>query len=197
MGFEMVKPGDPMVPARPDLAFMVYSLDNSSSDEEWLLHHPRPDSSPRLNALPLFSTYTFTLRTLAPAPPHLTTKISQKLKVSSFLPLSQTRGFQWGFFGNGISSMWHKHLCPSLLCLSSPVNNCWLVIGGGWWRLSHALWDLNFFFYCLVYFVTLLLPQLDSQSKLVFGIKQSLYFCSLLLPFLLKIREKRWFVCLM
>ncbi|KAM6926195.1 LOW QUALITY PROTEIN: ornithine decarboxylase antizyme 2-like [Lycodopsis pacificus] len=36
MGFEMVKPGHPMVPARPDLAFMVYSLDNSSSssDEE-------------------------------------------------------------------------------------------------------------------------------------------------------------------
>ncbi|XP_030282620.1 LOW QUALITY PROTEIN: ornithine decarboxylase antizyme 2a [Sparus aurata] len=34
MGFEMVKPGNPMVPARPDLAFMVYSLDNSSSDEE-------------------------------------------------------------------------------------------------------------------------------------------------------------------
>ncbi|XP_028287540.1 LOW QUALITY PROTEIN: ornithine decarboxylase antizyme 2a [Parambassis ranga] len=34
MGFEMVKPGNPMVPARPDLAFMVYSLENSSSDEE-------------------------------------------------------------------------------------------------------------------------------------------------------------------
>ncbi|KAE8296794.1 Ornithine decarboxylase antizyme 2 [Larimichthys crocea] len=34
MGFEMVKPGNPMVPTRPDLAFMVYSLDNSSSDEE-------------------------------------------------------------------------------------------------------------------------------------------------------------------
>ncbi|XP_034390248.1 LOW QUALITY PROTEIN: ornithine decarboxylase antizyme 2a [Cyclopterus lumpus] len=34
MGLEMVKPGHPMVPARPDLAFMVYSLDNSSSDEE-------------------------------------------------------------------------------------------------------------------------------------------------------------------
>ncbi|XP_028442013.1 LOW QUALITY PROTEIN: ornithine decarboxylase antizyme 2a [Perca flavescens] len=34
MGFEIVKPGHPMVPARPDLAFMVYSLDNSSSDEE-------------------------------------------------------------------------------------------------------------------------------------------------------------------
>ncbi|KAK2842612.1 hypothetical protein Q5P01_012812 [Channa striata] len=34
MGFEMVKPGHPMVPARPDLAFMVYSLENSSSDEE-------------------------------------------------------------------------------------------------------------------------------------------------------------------
>uniref|UniRef100_A0A665UW72 Ornithine decarboxylase antizyme 2b n=1 Tax=Echeneis naucrates TaxID=173247 RepID=A0A665UW72_ECHNA len=34
IGFEMVKPGNPMVPARPDLAFMVYSLDNSSSDEE-------------------------------------------------------------------------------------------------------------------------------------------------------------------
>ncbi|XP_023256152.1 LOW QUALITY PROTEIN: ornithine decarboxylase antizyme 2-like [Seriola lalandi dorsalis] len=34
IGFEMVKPGNPMVPARPDLAFMIYSLDNSSSDEE-------------------------------------------------------------------------------------------------------------------------------------------------------------------
>ncbi|XP_062246093.1 LOW QUALITY PROTEIN: ornithine decarboxylase antizyme 2a [Platichthys flesus] len=34
MGFEIVKPGNPMVPARPDLAFMVYSLENSSSDEE-------------------------------------------------------------------------------------------------------------------------------------------------------------------
>lgn len=34
VGFEMVKPGNPMVPARPDLAFMVYSLDSSSSDEE-------------------------------------------------------------------------------------------------------------------------------------------------------------------
>ncbi|XP_041651377.1 LOW QUALITY PROTEIN: ornithine decarboxylase antizyme 2a [Cheilinus undulatus] len=34
MGFEMVKPGNPMVPTRPDLAFMVYSLENSSSDEE-------------------------------------------------------------------------------------------------------------------------------------------------------------------
>ncbi|XP_075993569.1 LOW QUALITY PROTEIN: ornithine decarboxylase antizyme 2a [Genypterus blacodes] len=34
IGFEIVKPGNPMVPDRPDLAFMVYSLDNSSSDEE-------------------------------------------------------------------------------------------------------------------------------------------------------------------
>ncbi|KAK9516308.1 hypothetical protein VZT92_024248 [Zoarces viviparus] len=34
MGFEMVKPGHPMVPARPDLAFMVYSLDSSSSSDE-------------------------------------------------------------------------------------------------------------------------------------------------------------------
>uniref|UniRef100_A0A3Q0RZL3 Ornithine decarboxylase antizyme 2 n=1 Tax=Amphilophus citrinellus TaxID=61819 RepID=A0A3Q0RZL3_AMPCI len=34
MGFEMVKPGHPMVPARPDLAFMVYSLENSSSSDE-------------------------------------------------------------------------------------------------------------------------------------------------------------------
>nr|XP_046250391.1 LOW QUALITY PROTEIN: ornithine decarboxylase antizyme 2a [Scatophagus argus] len=34
MGFEMVKPGNPVVPARADLAFMVYSLDSSSSDEE-------------------------------------------------------------------------------------------------------------------------------------------------------------------
>lgn len=37
MGFEMVKPGSPSVPARPDLVFMVYTLDSSSSsssDEE-------------------------------------------------------------------------------------------------------------------------------------------------------------------
>uniref|UniRef100_A0A8C2I266 Ornithine decarboxylase antizyme 2a n=1 Tax=Cyprinus carpio TaxID=7962 RepID=A0A8C2I266_CYPCA len=34
MGFEVVKPGHPLVPARPDLLFMVYSMDNSSSDEE-------------------------------------------------------------------------------------------------------------------------------------------------------------------
>ncbi|KAK1789645.1 hypothetical protein P4O66_015548 [Electrophorus voltai] len=34
MGFEMVKPGHPLVPARPDLFFMVYSMDDSSSDEE-------------------------------------------------------------------------------------------------------------------------------------------------------------------
>uniref|UniRef100_A0A3Q2YSJ3 Ornithine decarboxylase antizyme 2 n=1 Tax=Hippocampus comes TaxID=109280 RepID=A0A3Q2YSJ3_HIPCM len=35
IGFEMLKPGDPSVPARPDLVFMLYSLDiDSSSDEE-------------------------------------------------------------------------------------------------------------------------------------------------------------------
>ncbi|XP_057693230.1 ornithine decarboxylase antizyme 2-like [Corythoichthys intestinalis] len=36
MGFEMVKPGNPSVPACPDLAFMVYSMESSSSssDEE-------------------------------------------------------------------------------------------------------------------------------------------------------------------
>uniref|UniRef100_A0AAY4DJ53 Ornithine decarboxylase antizyme 2 n=1 Tax=Denticeps clupeoides TaxID=299321 RepID=A0AAY4DJ53_9TELE len=34
MGFEIVKPGHPLVPARPDLLFMVYSLDHGSSDEE-------------------------------------------------------------------------------------------------------------------------------------------------------------------
>ncbi|XP_029991498.1 ornithine decarboxylase antizyme 2a [Sphaeramia orbicularis] len=34
MGFEMVKPGNPLVPARPDLVFMVYCMDASSSDEE-------------------------------------------------------------------------------------------------------------------------------------------------------------------
>uniref|UniRef100_A0A667ZH87 Ornithine decarboxylase antizyme 2 n=1 Tax=Myripristis murdjan TaxID=586833 RepID=A0A667ZH87_9TELE len=34
LGFEVVKPGNPMVPAQPDLVFMVYSLDHSSSDEE-------------------------------------------------------------------------------------------------------------------------------------------------------------------
>ncbi|CAM4734010.1 unnamed protein product [Leuciscus chuanchicus] len=34
IGFEVVKPGHPLVPARPDLLFMVYSIDSSSSDEE-------------------------------------------------------------------------------------------------------------------------------------------------------------------
>ncbi|XP_036432460.1 LOW QUALITY PROTEIN: ornithine decarboxylase antizyme 2a [Colossoma macropomum] len=34
MGFEMVKPGHPLVPARPDVFFMVYSMEDSSSDEE-------------------------------------------------------------------------------------------------------------------------------------------------------------------
>ncbi|TSK13498.1 Ornithine decarboxylase antizyme 2 [Bagarius yarrelli] len=36
MGFEVVKPGHPLVPNRPDLFFMVYSMDSSSSssDEE-------------------------------------------------------------------------------------------------------------------------------------------------------------------
>ncbi|XP_030639990.1 LOW QUALITY PROTEIN: ornithine decarboxylase antizyme 2a [Chanos chanos] len=34
MGFELVKPGHPLVPARTDLLFMVYSMDHSSSDEE-------------------------------------------------------------------------------------------------------------------------------------------------------------------
>ncbi|KAL6474628.1 hypothetical protein MHYP_G00181890 [Metynnis hypsauchen] len=34
MGFEMVKPGHPLVPTRPDVLFMVYSMEDSSSDEE-------------------------------------------------------------------------------------------------------------------------------------------------------------------
>lgn len=34
MGFEVVKPGHPLVPARPELLFMVYSMDSNSSDEE-------------------------------------------------------------------------------------------------------------------------------------------------------------------
>ncbi|KAL0967894.1 hypothetical protein UPYG_G00259320 [Umbra pygmaea] len=34
IGFEVVKPGNPLVPARADLVFMAYSLDNSSSDED-------------------------------------------------------------------------------------------------------------------------------------------------------------------
>ncbi|NP_001106583.3 ornithine decarboxylase antizyme 2 isoform 1 [Xenopus tropicalis] len=34
LGFEIVRPGHPCVPARPDVMFMVYTLDQSSSDEE-------------------------------------------------------------------------------------------------------------------------------------------------------------------
>ncbi|XP_075432042.1 LOW QUALITY PROTEIN: ornithine decarboxylase antizyme 2 [Ascaphus truei] len=34
LGFEIVRPGHPCVPARPDVLFMVYPLDQSSSDED-------------------------------------------------------------------------------------------------------------------------------------------------------------------
>ncbi|XP_075715545.1 LOW QUALITY PROTEIN: ornithine decarboxylase antizyme 2 [Rhinoderma darwinii] len=34
LGFEIVRPGHPCVPARPEVLFMVYTLDQSSSDEE-------------------------------------------------------------------------------------------------------------------------------------------------------------------
>lgn len=34
MGFEIVKPGHPSVPARPGVLFMVYSIDQSLSEEE-------------------------------------------------------------------------------------------------------------------------------------------------------------------
>lgn len=34
MGLELLKPGSPLVPNRADLVFMVYPLENSSSDEE-------------------------------------------------------------------------------------------------------------------------------------------------------------------
>ncbi|XP_061578344.1 ornithine decarboxylase antizyme 2a [Cololabis saira] len=34
MGFQMVKPGNPLVPARPGLAFLVYSLEAGSEDED-------------------------------------------------------------------------------------------------------------------------------------------------------------------
>ncbi|NP_001089168.1 ornithine decarboxylase antizyme 2 [Xenopus laevis] len=33
LGFEIVRPGHPCVPPRPDVMFMVYTLDQSSSDE--------------------------------------------------------------------------------------------------------------------------------------------------------------------
>ncbi|XP_067829500.1 LOW QUALITY PROTEIN: ornithine decarboxylase antizyme 2-like [Heptranchias perlo] len=34
MGFEIVRPGHPSVPARPDVLFMVYAIDQSLSEEE-------------------------------------------------------------------------------------------------------------------------------------------------------------------
>ncbi|XP_054129102.1 LOW QUALITY PROTEIN: ornithine decarboxylase antizyme 2 [Melozone crissalis] len=34
LGFEIVRPGHPAVPARPDVMFMVYPLDQSSSSDE-------------------------------------------------------------------------------------------------------------------------------------------------------------------
>lgn len=34
LGFEMVRPGHPCVPSRPDVLFMVYPLDQVSSDDD-------------------------------------------------------------------------------------------------------------------------------------------------------------------
>ncbi len=34
LGFEMVKPGHALVPARPDVLFMAYNFDRDSSDED-------------------------------------------------------------------------------------------------------------------------------------------------------------------
>ncbi|CAH2273458.1 ornithine decarboxylase antizyme 2 [Pelobates cultripes] len=34
LGFEVVRPGHPCVPARPEVLFMVYTLEQNSSDEE-------------------------------------------------------------------------------------------------------------------------------------------------------------------
>ncbi|XP_078540663.1 LOW QUALITY PROTEIN: ornithine decarboxylase antizyme 2 [Lissotriton helveticus] len=34
LGFEVVRPGHPCVPCRPDVMFMVYALDQTSSDED-------------------------------------------------------------------------------------------------------------------------------------------------------------------
>lgn len=34
LGFEVVRPGHPCVPSRPDVMFMVYALDQTSSDED-------------------------------------------------------------------------------------------------------------------------------------------------------------------
>uniref|UniRef100_A0A8C5N4R8 Ornithine decarboxylase antizyme 2 n=1 Tax=Leptobrachium leishanense TaxID=445787 RepID=A0A8C5N4R8_9ANUR len=34
LGFDLVRPGHPCVPARPEVLFMVYTLEQSSSDEE-------------------------------------------------------------------------------------------------------------------------------------------------------------------
>uniref|UniRef100_V9LB21 Ornithine decarboxylase antizyme 2 n=2 Tax=Callorhinchus milii TaxID=7868 RepID=V9LB21_CALMI len=33
MGFEIVRPGHPSVPTRPDVLFMVYPIDQSSEEE--------------------------------------------------------------------------------------------------------------------------------------------------------------------
>ena len=34
LGFEIVRPGHPCVPSRPDVMFMVYPLDQNLSDED-------------------------------------------------------------------------------------------------------------------------------------------------------------------
>lgn len=54
MGFEMVTPGSPRVPARPELVFMVYTLDSSSSsssDEEWAASQRLPSPTQHTTTL--------------------------------------------------------------------------------------------------------------------------------------------------
>lgn len=134
MGFEMVKPGHPMVPARPDLAFMVYSLDNSSSDEEWLPHGlpPPPSLLPSL-------------------PPWFCQFVSQThLSFSPFLPWNLSIAVfltdLWFNVGSGGISMWHRH--PSL----SPFP--WRLQERETWTKSCVVdFGFDFFFFSAWWFL--------------------------------------------
>lgn len=129
MGFEMVKPGNPMVPARPDLAFMVYSLDNSSSDEDWLPHHLLTPPSPTLTHLPSLPPHRktrllpdFLQVSLWQTPPLPQTSFITDWEVSPFLFFLIDLWFK-GAFGSGRISMWRRHPCLPLFP-SPSEDNC-------------------------------------------------------------------------